>query len=86
MDDDDNKDVIRRLFALLTAKMEDGGAIAVEGQAPDIGSARADHLANRIHSIGLVTDLCRSPISLCHLGFEREGLMPPKYECRRRVL
>jgi hypothetical protein len=22
---------------------------------------------------GLVTVLCRSPISLCHLGFEREG-------------
>jgi hypothetical protein len=52
MDDEESREVVRRLFALLTAKMEDGGAIAAEGQASDIDSARAQDLANRIHSIG----------------------------------
>jgi hypothetical protein len=52
MDDEDSKEVVRRLFALLTAKMEDGGTIAAEGQAPSIDSARAHDLANRVHGIG----------------------------------
>ena len=52
MDDEESKEVVRRLFALLTAKMEDGGAIAAEGQAPDIDSAGAQDHANRIHYIG----------------------------------
>ena len=68
-DDTDYDDIIRRLFALITANAEDLATLAVDGQAADLGSERRAELVNQI---GLVTDLCRSAISLCHLGLERE--------------
>jgi hypothetical protein len=32
----------------------------------------AGQIVELFDQIGLVTVLCRSPVSLCHLGFERE--------------
>jgi hypothetical protein len=52
MDDDELKSVVSRLFYLLTAMLEDGGALAAEGQASDLTKDRATDLANRLHSVG----------------------------------
>ena len=52
MDDDTNPDdIIRRLFALITANAEDLATLAVEGQATGLGSERRTELVNQIASL-----------------------------------
>ena len=51
MDQQEQADLIRRLFAVLTAMLEDGTAVAVEGQGPHEALAYAA-LAERIRSVG----------------------------------
>lgn len=49
---DDRHELVRRLFALLTAKLEDGAALAADGQGQEVlPEAQAD-LANRLHALG----------------------------------
>lgn len=51
MDQLEQADLIRRLFAVLTAMLEDGAAVAVEGQGPHEALAYVA-LAERIRSVG----------------------------------
>lgn len=52
MDEDDRRDLVARIFALLTGKFEDGAAIAADGQGRDIADAIRGGLAERLHSMG----------------------------------
>ena len=52
MDDDlDHDDIIRRLFALITANAEDLATLTVDGQATGLGSERRTQLVNQIASL-----------------------------------
>lgn len=51
MDHQEQADLIRRLFAVLTAMLEDGAAAAVDGQGLHDASAYAA-LAERVRSAG----------------------------------
>lgn len=48
--DDGIHDLVPRLFALLTARLEDGAAIAAEGQRHGLPEADQIALANRLQS------------------------------------
>lgn len=48
MDQEDRLDLVRRIFALLTGRLEDAAALAGEGQAASISSSRASGLAEKI--------------------------------------
>jgi len=50
--EDRPEDLIGRLFAVVTAKLEDGAAIAVEGQAPELQSNQQCTLAGRLVEVG----------------------------------
>ena len=52
MDEDDRRDLVARMFALLTGKFEDGAATAADGQGRDISDAIRSGLAERLHAIG----------------------------------
>lgn len=52
IDDVPSRDLIARLFALLTTRAEDAAGLAAEGQSHIIGSARAHELADRLQVIG----------------------------------
>lgn len=52
MTDDDRDDLIPRLFALLTARLEDGCTLAVEGQRVGLDQERVRELANQIYASG----------------------------------
>ena len=51
MGSQERNELVRRLFALMTAKLEDGAAEAVEGQAADQDIARHIACAHRIELI-----------------------------------
>lgn len=52
MDDAPHAELISRLFALLTMKLEDGAAEAIKGQGLDKDPQVIEQLANHIQSIG----------------------------------
>ena len=52
MGEDDRRDLVARIFALLTGKFEDGAAIAADGQGRDIPDAIRGGLAERLRSMG----------------------------------
>jgi hypothetical protein len=52
MDVDDRHELVRRLFALLTAKLEDGAALAADGQGQKVLPDVQVDLANRLHALG----------------------------------
>jgi hypothetical protein len=52
MGEDDRRDLVARMFALLTGKFEDGAAIAADGQGRDIANAIRSGLAERLRAIG----------------------------------
>jgi hypothetical protein len=52
MNEDDRQELVRRLFALLTAKFEDGAGLAANGQRPDAAPEAQTALANRLHALG----------------------------------
>jgi hypothetical protein len=49
---DDRHELVRRLFALLTAKLEDGATLAADGQGRDVPPDAQGDLANRLHGLG----------------------------------
>ena len=51
MEDDDRCDLIARLFAVMTADLEDGAALAADGQGRDAARERRLALAGQIHAI-----------------------------------
>jgi hypothetical protein len=52
MDEDDRQELVRRLFALITARLEDGAALAADGQGRDVPSDAQADLANQLHGLG----------------------------------
>jgi hypothetical protein len=52
MDEEERRDLIGRLFALLTAKSEDAAGLAAEGQGKDVPYAKRFHLAEAIRVLG----------------------------------
>jgi hypothetical protein len=50
MDEDERRDLISRLFSLMTAKLEDAAALAAEGQGTSGGSERLVSLANQVRA------------------------------------
>ena len=48
MDRDERLDLVRRMFALLTGRLEDAATIAVEGQGARIAPAALATLAGKI--------------------------------------
>lgn len=50
MDEDERRDLISRLFALLTAKLEDAAALAAEGQGTSASAERLISLANQVRA------------------------------------
>ena len=45
-------ELIARMFALLTAKLEDGAGIAADAQARDLPPEQVHHAANRLIELG----------------------------------
>ncbi|API59312.1 hypothetical protein BSL82_08310 [Tardibacter chloracetimidivorans] len=64
IDDVPCRELIARLFALLTAKAEDAAGLAAEGQSQAIGSARAHELADRLQDIGQHITLIAEALSV----------------------
>ena len=64
IDDIPCRDLIARLFALLTARAEDAAGLSAEGQSHAIGSARAHELANRLQDIGQQITLIAEALSV----------------------
>lgn len=70
MDDEDRAELVSRLFALLTAQLEDGAAVALQGQSRDLLPAQHERaqsleiLLRDGHSIAqallLLTQSCKS--------------------------
>lgn len=57
--DDDLEELLSRLFALLTARLEDGATLAVEGQRrqpPSDQPERAQALATLVRDAGTIAD------------------------------
>lgn len=52
MDEDDKFDLLRRLFALITAEAEDAAAAAADGQGRDVPEDRLYELANTLNTAG----------------------------------
>ena len=52
MDDDDRRDLLSRLFALLTMKLEDGAVLAADGQRASADPAELRTTAATLHDIG----------------------------------
>jgi hypothetical protein len=52
MDEEDRQELIRRLFALVTTKLEDGAGLATDGQGRSVASETQIALANRLHALG----------------------------------
>ena len=48
MDESERQELISRLFALLTAKLEDAAALAAEGQGRSVNLAAATGVATRL--------------------------------------
>jgi hypothetical protein len=48
MDQDERLDLVRRIFALLTGRLEDAATLAADGQGASISSSQAVELAERI--------------------------------------
>ena len=51
MDENERSELIRKLFYVLTARLEDAAAIAAEGQGPALGNELLVAHANCIHSV-----------------------------------
>lgn len=49
--DIERRDCIRRLFAVLTARLEDAATLAAEGQGRDVSAETSTQLAAEIHDI-----------------------------------
>lgn len=52
MEDDDRENLASRVFAVLTAKLEDGAAEAATGQGQGKDSRSMKQLANRLQCVG----------------------------------
>ncbi len=66
MDEDDRRDLVARMFALLTGKFEDGAAIAADGQGKDIADAIRSGLGERLRAIGAeIAILAEAATLLC---------------------
>lgn len=52
MEEQEREDLIQRLFALLTVKLEDASALAAEGQNKDYGSENIRSAARKLLSLG----------------------------------
>lgn len=52
MDDDERRELVRRLFFLMSSRLEEATTSAGAGQATDISSKTAAELAGRLHSTG----------------------------------
>lgn len=52
MDEDASFDLLRRLFALLTAEAEDAAAAAADGQGRDVPYDKLYELATKLHTAG----------------------------------
>jgi hypothetical protein len=52
MDEDEQSELIRKLFYVLTGRLEDAAAIAAEGQGSELGDEFLMAHANYIHSTG----------------------------------
>ena len=50
MDEDERRDLISRLFALMTSKLEDAAALAAEGQGTSGSAERLNPLADQIRA------------------------------------
>ena len=50
MDEDERRDLVSRLFSLMTAKLEDAAALAAEGQGTSGSSERLVALADQIRA------------------------------------
>ena len=50
MDREEHRELIRRLFALMTGKLEDAAGVAADGQAPAIEASAVQVLAARLRS------------------------------------
>lgn len=67
MDDachDERRDCICRLFAVLTARLEDAAALAAEGQAKTTNRDTATELAAQVHDIATQTAAIAEAIEL----------------------
>jgi hypothetical protein len=52
MDEEAIQELIRRLFVLVTTKLEDGAGLAAEGQGRSVATETRIVLANRLHALG----------------------------------
>jgi hypothetical protein len=67
MDDDEREDLIRRLFALITSKFEDGAAIAADGQMKAASDSYRTGIAERTRIVAdELSILCRTAQLICH--------------------
>jgi hypothetical protein len=51
MDDDERCDLVSRLFAVMTADLEDAAALAVDGQGTDVEQDHRLKLAASVHDV-----------------------------------
>jgi hypothetical protein len=50
MDEDEQRELISRLFYVLTARLEDAAALAAEGQGKEVATTRLTELTSRLTS------------------------------------
>lgn len=77
MDDDDRTDLISRLFALLTAQLEDSVTLALEGQGRDLlltQHERAEELEIKVRDAHTIVEAL---VMLTQSGKSPAGEPPP---------
>lgn len=63
-DDDNRRDIIRRLFYLATVAAEDGAGLTVEGQAAGLDRFQIADIAARLRALGETIEIIANAIAV----------------------
>jgi hypothetical protein len=71
--DDDHRELVNRLFAMATARLEDASEIAVAGQSPGLSRTQLADRARRLQAAARdVAALAEAATVVANLGVDRK--------------